>query len=894
MKSLLACLVGLLLAVQATPVSPPVVSGQVRLSDGSPVVGTQVVLFDVADLRRGPVGQATTDAAGRFALPLSAGGALAQPQEVGLGPNYPNPFNPSTIIPYQLAATSPVRLEVFNVLGQPVATLVDEEQGAGSYRAWWDGTDASGDAAASGVYIYRLTVAGAYWTGKMVLLDGQAGVPLGGARVEVVSQAAGSGSSAAYGLVVSGPLVTYVDAAFGVEGGMGSVDIEVAAAPLGRMKAVPAAAMPSPANRAAGPGLAPQTLAGVLGDVNNDGRVEIDDGLLVAMQRVDPAGWLPNEGQLILGDVNSNGQIELADAALIATYVTHPSLVASLSIGQRGGYSLNPVTEMVWDAILDKENKDATVARILDGVPVVMSGVRQIKGELYLYLGIGSAYWSDHGGQHIYQALQERFPLTPLWVEPSRGIQRPRVGDYERGDAGTLTIPPAGKAADDDCAFCDLFDTFNDQQDEEAETEEEAAGTDSTSSDEGPGPDLIVQSPSVSRTTLTAGQAFTLQVTVHNQGDQQAAATTLRYYRSNNATITARDTEVGTDAVEALDASASRAHSIELTAPNVSSPRVGIYYGACVESVSGESKTDNNCSPAVKTVVYEQETEDDAVDTPVDVDRLEVMGGEPIGGHFRASERNYRTDSTPGAGSAGTLTLGGLTTTNGTKGFVLSGHAAIDFGVSIIEEFKAARTDALIFGGYNIKRFLFLGKVMQLPHPHETGVSFEFLYADAAFVAYPSIATSDCSLTWTGDDTNRMFCLDLGKGEQIETVTPLAIRGKHNAVYNVVGSQSPTMGLEVMFTGSRSGVVEGNQVTSSAMLTMFSYEGGTFSTYDLDGGGESAGGDSGSPIYTVPDRNGNVRIIGIIHGSAVVAGEEITAFCSWDDVMKELDLQPIP
>ena len=152
-----------------------------------------------------------------------------------------------------------------------------------------------------------------------------------------------------------------------------------------------------------------------------------------------------------------------------------------------------------------RSNKDATVARILDEVPVVMSGVRQIKGALYLYLGIGSGYWSAHGGQQIYRALQERFPLTPLWVEPSRGIQRPRGGDAERGDAGTLSIPPAGKAADDDCAFCDLFGAFNDQQDEEADkTEEVASETDSTSS-EGPGPDLIVQSPSVSTDDADGG-----------------------------------------------------------------------------------------------------------------------------------------------------------------------------------------------------------------------------------------------------------------------------------------------------------------------------------------------------------------------------------------------------
>ena len=216
MPFLIVCLIGLLIfAVHANPVLPPMVAGQVRLPDGSPVAGAQVVLFDLADLIRGPVGQTTTDETGQFALPLVVGGAVVLPQEVALGANYPNPFNPSTIIPYQLASPSQVRLEVFNVLGQRVATLVDGEQGAGSYRARWDGTDAAGGAAATGVYIYRLTVADAHWTGKMVLLDGQAGVPLGGPSVEVVSRVAGSSPS--YGLVVSeAGFVPHVDADFGV------------------------------------------------------------------------------------------------------------------------------------------------------------------------------------------------------------------------------------------------------------------------------------------------------------------------------------------------------------------------------------------------------------------------------------------------------------------------------------------------------------------------------------------------------------------------------------------------------------------------------------------------------------------------------------------------------
>ena len=77
------------------------------------------------------MGQATTDEAGQFALPLAASGALVLPQGFALGPNYPNPFNPSTIIPYQLASPAPVRLEVFNILGTEqqdatVARLLDE------------------------------------------------------------------------------------------------------------------------------------------------------------------------------------------------------------------------------------------------------------------------------------------------------------------------------------------------------------------------------------------------------------------------------------------------------------------------------------------------------------------------------------------------------------------------------------------------------------------------------------------------------------------------------------------------------------------------------------------------------------------------------------------------
>ena len=116
----------------------------------------------------------------------------------------------------------------------------------------------------------------------------------------------------------------------------------------------------------------------------------------------------------------------------------------------------------------------------------------------------------------------------------------------------------------------------------------------------GNSPDLIVESPSVSDSTLTSGQSFTLSATVRNQGTGSSASTTLRYYRSSNSTISRSDTEVGTDSVNGLSASGTSDESISLTAPSNAGT---YYYGACVESVSGESNTDNNCSDGVNVTV---------------------------------------------------------------------------------------------------------------------------------------------------------------------------------------------------------------------------------------------------------------------------------------------------
>ena len=113
-------------------------------------------------------------------------------------------------------------------------------------------------------------------------------------------------------------------------------------------------------------------------------------------------------------------------------------------------------------------------------------------------------------------------------------------------------------------------------------------------------PDLSMGSPSVSDSSLETGGTFTLSMTVNNQGDGESPATTLRYFRSTDATITASDTAVGTDPVGALSPSGTSAQSISLTAPATAGT---YYYGACVDAVTDESDTNNNCSASVQVDV---------------------------------------------------------------------------------------------------------------------------------------------------------------------------------------------------------------------------------------------------------------------------------------------------
>lgn len=108
-------------------------------------------------------------------VPLPITHETSEPVEVQAAPfevmgNFPNPFNPETVMKFNLPQAAHVSLKVYNILGQVVNTLVDEPLDAGSHSVRWDGKNAQGRDVASGVYFYRISAGGFESIEKMTLL----------------------------------------------------------------------------------------------------------------------------------------------------------------------------------------------------------------------------------------------------------------------------------------------------------------------------------------------------------------------------------------------------------------------------------------------------------------------------------------------------------------------------------------------------------------------------------------------------------------------------------------------------------------------------------------------------------------------------------------------------
>ena len=92
------------------------------------------------------------------------------PEKYSLYPNYPNPFNARTSFKYEIPVASQVRIEVCNVLGRKVKTLINEKKEAGFYTVFWDGIDDRGESVVSGIYFYSLITNKGKMTRKMVVV----------------------------------------------------------------------------------------------------------------------------------------------------------------------------------------------------------------------------------------------------------------------------------------------------------------------------------------------------------------------------------------------------------------------------------------------------------------------------------------------------------------------------------------------------------------------------------------------------------------------------------------------------------------------------------------------------------------------------------------------------
>jgi len=141
------------IGVDFAPSSAGAFTGMLMIASSDPWVDTLIVeLAGVGDL--------SVDSPNRKGLP----GVFS------LGPNYPNPFNPSTTITYDLPVKSSVDLVIYDLLGSKIRTLVAGSHEAGSHTVHWDGTNETGVPVTTGVYVYRFTAGDYRMVRKMLLL----------------------------------------------------------------------------------------------------------------------------------------------------------------------------------------------------------------------------------------------------------------------------------------------------------------------------------------------------------------------------------------------------------------------------------------------------------------------------------------------------------------------------------------------------------------------------------------------------------------------------------------------------------------------------------------------------------------------------------------------------
>jgi len=101
---------------------------------------------------------------------MSVDDQAALPEQFALYANYPNPFNPVTIVAYDIPEASDVLLEIYNITGQRVKILVNKRQEPNRYKVQWNGTNEAGTQLSSGMYFYRIQAKDYSSVKKLILM----------------------------------------------------------------------------------------------------------------------------------------------------------------------------------------------------------------------------------------------------------------------------------------------------------------------------------------------------------------------------------------------------------------------------------------------------------------------------------------------------------------------------------------------------------------------------------------------------------------------------------------------------------------------------------------------------------------------------------------------------
>lgn len=157
----------------ATSVSAISVSGTVTDNIETPVADVKVVFTNESDTTKSY--ETFTGSYGKYSIELpgeTVSVGHEEPVSFSLGQNFPNPFNPTTTIPFSVSEAGYINLSIYNILGQKIRILVNSYFSPGVHTVIWNGLAESGSEVSAGIYFYRIAQADQVQTKKMLLLDG--------------------------------------------------------------------------------------------------------------------------------------------------------------------------------------------------------------------------------------------------------------------------------------------------------------------------------------------------------------------------------------------------------------------------------------------------------------------------------------------------------------------------------------------------------------------------------------------------------------------------------------------------------------------------------------------------------------------------------------------------